>query len=131
MPLTKDIVYSDFNTTFGIHPVSGDLNRLTNDVAVKRSIKNIILTQFYERPFNPDFGSDVRRSLFENFTSFTKETITEAITEAIGNYELRAELLEVYVKDDPDYNRLNATIVFRMKNNTKPTTLQVFLERIR
>jgi len=131
MPLTTDIVFSDFTTAFTAHPTSGDLVRLTNNDAVVRSVKNIVLTQFYERPFRPNLGSNVTHYLFENFDQGIAEDISNAIKEAIEDNEPRAELLNVHVSEVPDDNRLTVTIIFRIKNNTAPTTVQVFLERVR
>jgi len=131
MPILTDIIYSDFTTAFTAHPVSGDLARITNDEAIIRSVKNIVFTQFYERPFRPSLGSDVLRYLFENFSVFTSENLTEAITEAIENNEPRVTLMNVHVSETVDDNRLRVSIVFRIRNNTNPTNVQVYLERVR
>ena len=131
MPILTDIIYSDFTTALTAHPVSGDLARITNDEAIIRSVKNIVFTQFYERPFRPSLGSDVLRYLFENFSVFTSENLTEAITEAIENNEPRVTLMNVHVSETVDDNRLRVSIVFRIRNNTDPTNVQVYLERVR
>ena len=131
MPILTDIIYSDFTTAFSAHPVSGDLARITNDEAIIRSVKNIVFTQFYERPFRPSLGSDVLRYLFENFSVFTSENLTEAITEAIENNEPRVTLMNVHVSETVDDNRLRVSIVFRIRTNTDPTNVQVYLERVR
>ena len=131
MTVTVREVFSDFKTNFTIHPVSGDLARDTNLDAIKTSVKNLVLTNRFDRPFRPLLGSGVRENLFELFDALTEENIRDAIIETIENYEPRAELLDVQVNANEDRNNLEVNIIFRAVNNTKPTTLTVFLERIR
>ena len=131
MPQPTKELFSDFKTNLTNHPISGDLVRITNLDAIKTSVKNLILTQHFERPFKPFVGSNVTNYLFENFTPLTEEGIRDAIIEVIENYEPRAELLDVRVNEDIDRNGFNVVIIFRGVNNIKPTELSVFLEQIR
>ena len=131
MPQPTDILFSDFKLNMTAHPVSQDLTRNTNLDAIKQSVKNIILTQHYERPFRPLLGSNVTHYLFENFDPITAENIKEAITEAIENHEPRAELLDVRVHAKPDENGFTVYIIFRGVGQTDPVQLDIFLEQVR
>lgn len=124
-------VYSDFDFFFTPHPISKDVARVVNEEAVKQSIKNIVLTDKYEVPFNPLFGCNVRKTLFENFSAVTSALVKKTIEEAIINFEPRCQLIDVVVSDFPDDHRLLITIIFTVINNSNPITLQLFLDRVR
>jgi phage baseplate assembly protein W len=129
--MTTQIVYSDIPTNLTVHPVKEDLVLLTNENAVKRSIRNLLLTDPYERPFSPSLGSGIRGSLFENFGPETEYILTEKIKETIRNYEPRARLFSVSVKALTDDNSYSATIVFSIVNSITPITLDLILRRVR
>lgn len=116
---------------FMAHPVTGKLVIRKNAEAVKQALKILILTNLGERQYRPLFGSTVRNSLFENYTTFTQDTIRNSIKTAIGNFEPRVELLDILFSGDPDRNELNITIVFRPVNTTEITTLNLNIERVR
>ena len=124
-------IYSDIDLAFLSHPVTGKLTRKINRHAVRQSVKNLILTNFYERPFKPDIGCTIRGLLFENFRPGLEEELTRAIQETIGNHEPRAELLQVLINGRPDDHGINISIIFRVVNVTEPETLNIILERVR
>lgn len=124
-------LYSDLTTNFNIHPVKGDLVLLKDSDAVKRSIRNLILTDPYERFFNPTVGSGINASLFENMGRDTETILRIKITETIENFEPRANLLNVTVKALPDENAYSVTIVFSVINNIQPIQLDFILRRVR
>jgi phage baseplate assembly protein W len=126
-----DSIFSDFNLAFTPHPVTGAISRKLDREAVKQSVKSLVLTDFYERPFKPNIGCGIRGYLFELWTPAVKQQMENAIKEVIANYEPRAILLRVVVNDNPDYNRLTVTITFRTKNDPTPIVLDVILERVR
>jgi phage baseplate assembly protein W len=128
---TRQVIYSDIPVNFDVHPLKGDLIRTTNEDAVKRSIRNLLLTDPYERFFNPKIGAGIRASLFENIGQDTEFLLKTKITETINNYEKRAQLYSVKVKAFPDQNAYNASIVFYLVNYTTPITLDLVLRRIR
>ena len=128
---TRQVIYSDIPVNFDVHPLKGDLIRATNEDAVKRSIRNLLLTDPYERFFNPKIGAGIRASLFENIGQDTEFLLKTKITETINNYEKRAQLYSVKVKAFPDQNAYNASIVFYLVNYTTPITLDLVLRRIR
>ena len=125
------VVYSDFFTDFSRHVNTGQLNRKTNDNAVKQSIRNLLLTDHYERPFQPQIGSNLRSLLFENFTLATQAQVEQYINEVFDNHEPRAELLNVVVTPNPDLNSMGISIYFRIINTTEQTQLDIIIERVR
>ena len=129
--MTTDTIYSDIPVNFTIHPIKQDLVLITNENAVKRSIRNLLLTDPYERFFNPDVGAGIRQSLFENMSRDTEFVLKEKIIETITNYEPRANLYSVNVKALPDDNAYSATILFAVNNTTTPVTLDLILKRVR
>lgn len=124
-------LYSDLTTNFTIHPVKGDLVLLKDSEAVKRSIRNLILTDPYERFFNPTIGSGINASLFENMSRDTESIIKIRVTETIENFEPRANLISVNVKALPDDNAYRVNIVFSVNNNVQPVQLDFILRRVR
>lgn len=131
MPLPSEIIYSDIPINLTSHPLTGDITRVTNDEAVKRSVKNLVLSKFYERPFQPFLGSDTTAYLFENFGPLTEQSIEDAIVEVITNYEPRVRIIEVRVNSQPDNNRFDVTLGFTILNRAEPVELDIFLERVR
>tara|TARA_B100000424_G_C22825680_1_gene441382 strand:- start:472 stop:867 length:396 start_codon:yes stop_codon:yes gene_type:complete len=131
MPEIREPVYKDIPLAFTAHPVTGNLKALTNREAVKQSVRNIVLTNFYERPYNPILGGDVIKQLFENMDSTTEYQITSNIREALENFEPRAEVDDIKVDAQEDLNELRVSIRFRVINDTDPVTVEVFLERVR
>lgn len=123
--------YSDINLAFTKHPITGQLTRKTDNDAVRQSIKSLILTNFYERPFKSSVGSSVRSYLFELWTPVAKQRMENAIREVIKNYEPRAELLRVLVSDRSDTNSLIVSIAFRTISDPTPVDLNIILERVR
>ena len=125
-------IYKDINLNFTRHPVTGDIGTLTDIEAVKRSVRNLINTKFYERPFNPEIGSDVRAILFEPVSPIVADVLKRYIEDAINNFEPRAEVTNITSIADPDANRYEVSIEFYLVNS--PSGLQsvnLFLERLR
>ena len=131
MPVRNEVQYRDFDISFKNNPITGSINVLKNSDAVKRSIRNLILTDRFERPFRPFFGSDVNASLFENFDTMTESNIRDAISRAIREQEPRVELLDVRTSSSPDRHSLSVTIYFRVRNDAQEDQLTLVLERIR
>lgn len=125
------VVYKDFSNDLDIHPLRKDIAVLENEEAVKRALKNLLLTNFNERFFNPLFGSNIRSYLFENFSQTTELDIRDSIKTAIKNFEPRVNLLNVKVTPSIDNNNMNVTIIFNCLNNINDTVLEFILERVR
>jgi phage baseplate assembly protein W len=124
-------IYSDIDFTFTKKPVTGDVALSYDDQAVIRSVRNLLSTRNYERPFNPDLGSSLDALLFENISPLTANSIKNEITRMIGNYEPRANIKDVVVNSQPDKNAYDVTLSFYIENATLPTTVTLLLERNR
>jgi len=124
-------IFSDFNTSLAIHPVKKDLSVKTDVDAVKQSIKNLVLTDKMERPFQPKLGCDVRKALFENLNTQTALMIKSSLTETIEFFEPRAEIINISVSPDPDHNAVNIGVIFSVINNKEQQELNLVLERVR
>jgi len=130
--LTKQVEhYSDFLPDFKTHPVKQDLLRNTNEEAVKQSIRNILLTNRGDRLYDSNFGSDIRKILFENFSPAMESVLADLIRTAIENHEPRAKIINIFVNSNVDENYLVATLVFSVINKEEPITLELILNRIR
>ena len=123
--------FRDIDLDFNRNTVTNDVNVVEDVIAVKRSVKNLIQTNFYERPFHPELGCGIRELLFENFTPMTKIFLQRKIEEVLINYEPRINLQNVAVDDDQDNNRLVVDIYFYVVGVPGPQTVSTFLQRIR
>lgn len=124
--------YSDFSMSFTPHPVTGDLLLLKGADAIKQSVKILVLTNFYEIPFEPYRGGNVTYHQFEtDVDDITASKVKADITRVITNYERRATELVVVVKADQDRNGFAASITFTPINLTDPVTVDLFLKRVR
>lgn len=125
------IRYSDIDLDFKPNPVTGDVIVLTNEAAVKRSVRNLVLTSFYERPFHPEIGSNMSRLLFEPMTNATALEIRASVLNVIANYEPRVTVLGIDVRMQPDSNEYYISINFQVMGYVDPTTINLFVERVR
>ena len=123
--------YSDLNLEFNRNVMTNDISKIKGVDAVKRSVRNLIQTAFYERPFHPEMGCGVRELLFENFTPATSMFIQRKIEEVITNYETRARLHQISVNEQPDRNAIEATTYFYVENLPEPVVVTTVLQRIR
>ena len=124
--------YVDLDLFFGKKSSNSDIQDLTNVKAVKRSIRNLILTNHYEKPFHPEIGSGVRDILFENMTPVTSIILAKKIEDVILNFEPRARLVGVRAEPILDRNTYEVTIEFYVVNQpTELVDLSVMLERLR
>ena len=130
-PTLNQVVYKDVDTLFDIHPVTRKLNVLTNNAAVARSVKNLVLTNKGERPYQPFLGCDVRNQLFELNDGMVESEVEDTISEVINQYEPRAELISVVANIKPDQHSVEVTITFRVVNQQDPVSINLMLERVR
>lgn len=115
MPLERvSQAFKDISMTFTRNPISNDMISLKNDRAIARSVRNIVLTIPGERPFDPDFGTDINSSLFELMSPITANIVKEQISYSIKRYEPRVELIEVIVEPIYDYNQYNVIINYKI-----------------
>lgn len=123
--------FRDLDLNFTIHPLKKDINKNLDQVAVINAIKNLVLTNHYEKPFNPDYGSNIRKLLFETVDIVTASAIEREIQQTIENYEPRVNLISVSVIPDPDNNGFNVQMYFYIVNQTEPVSVSFLLERTR
>ena len=124
--------YKDLDLFFDKKNVSKDITKITDIAAVKRSIRNLVLTNHYEKPFHPEIGSGVRDMLFEPMSSLTAHVLTRKIEDVIENFEPRAKIISVSAQPNLDRNEYRVTINFFVLNApTELVDLTLFLERLR
>ncbi len=131
-PRTRfEAVYSDFHKDLAPIPGRGDIARRLNENAVRESIKNLILTDRGERLFQPNLGSDIRASLFENVTPTTIILLKDKVREVLNAYEPRCNLLDVEVLGDIDTNAITVNVVFNVINSEAPQSISIGIDRVR
>jgi phage baseplate assembly protein W len=123
--------FRDLDLNFNVHPVRKDVTKHTGEMAVINSMKNLILTNFFERPFQPQLGSNIRKLLFENLDTITAMAIDREIQQTISNHEPRVRILSTVVNPDYDNNGYGITLNFSIVNVTNPITVTFLLERTR
>ena len=130
-PRQKQIIYSDFLADFGVNPHTKDLIKVTNEQAVINSIKNILRTNNFERPYNAFFGANIYRYLFEPFLPTTEVELKNEIKFAIENFEPRARIIDLVVNGRPDNNAIDITLTISIINSVSPITITTTLVRVR
>ena len=123
--------FKDLDLNFAIHPIRKDINTHKAEYAVINSVKNLILTNHFERPFQPEIGSNIRRLLFENIDVILAAQIEREIEETITNFEPRVQISSVVAVAAPEENGYKIRLEFFVINNPDPITINFFLERIR
>lgn len=123
--------YSDLDLDFIPHPTTKDVVRKIGPDAIKRSVRNLIFTNYYDRLFRPGIGSSVNSLLFENSYPLIANFISNAITEVLRNYEPRISVDSVNVSVSNDSNGFNVSIRYTILNKSLPVLINLFLERIR
>ena len=124
--------YSDLDLNFTRKSSNSDVNKVTDVQAVKRSLRNLVLLNYYEKPFHPEIAGGVREMLFELMTPITAQIIAKQVENVINNFEPRARLVGVRVQPDLDRNLYEITIEFYVVNApTELVDMSVMLERLR
>lgn len=128
--LTNNL-FSDFDFNFAMLPGTQDIAKKNNVEAIKQSIRNILMTDNYSRPFDPDFGSQINQLLFSLWTPLSKASLIRVISDAIKNYEPRVRLDKIDVNDRSTSNAIDVSIYFTIVNVNTPVSLTITLNRIR
>ena len=113
--------FKDINLSFKRHPVTNDVLTVSDEDAIKRSVKNIIFTILGEKPFEPEFGSVINNSLFELNTSMNEMRVSDEIKQSLINYEPRIQDIKVTTSIYPDSNELNCTVQYDIVGIPAPT----------
>ena len=124
--------YRDLDLFFAKTQSSKDIRKVTDIQAVKRSVRNLVLLNHYEKPFHPEIGSGIRDMLFENMSNMTAFILAKKIEDVIENFEPRVKLISVRADPNLDRNEYEVTIEFFVVNTpTELVDLTVFLEVLR
>ena len=123
--------YSDLDLDFIAHPTTGDVMKKVGEDAIKRSIRNLVLTNYYDRPFNPGIGSNVNKLLFDQPSPILENIMKDSIRTVIESFEPRVNIRHISVKLDNDNNGFNVSLLFSVNNSLQPVSSEFFLERIR
>lgn len=130
-PRRNEVVYKDLGLSFIPHPITKNISVLKNEGAVKRAIRNLILTNKGEQFFNQLYGGDITALLFEHYTPITDIDIKENIRDTVRTYEPRATVLGVEVTPYPDGNSIQINIIFSINDSPNPSQLIFTVERVR
>lgn len=129
--VAKKNKYADLNLAFLKHPIFADVTPLNDIDAVKQSVKNLVLTNFLEKPFHPEIGGNVTRLLFEPADSFTAIAMRDEIQRVLDEYEPRINALNIEILDDSDKNSYRVTIGFNIIYINLETEVSFNLQRLR
>jgi phage baseplate assembly protein W len=129
--IKRDELFSDLFCNMDMHPGKKDLARQVNENAVKRSIVNLLLTDFHERIYQPYLGANLKYLLFEPADTTTLSLMRERIEVCIAKFEPRANILNISIVPTQDEQQMNVTVVFSIINTNKPVTLNLVLNRVR
>ena len=123
--------FTDFNLLFTSHPITADVTIKSDEEAVKQSLRNLISTRNYERPFHPEIGCQIHGLLFENFNPVTAQVMKKTILDTITKFEPRVTILDVNIRERVDNNDIICDIIFRLNNSDRPITLTTLITRVR
>ena len=121
----KDLAFSMF-----ANPMNGDIGKSTGATAVKRAIIGILKTNFNERVFQPEFGSNIRALLFEQMNPITEQRMKIAVEEAVRRHEPRAQIIGVVVEGQEEQNRYLVKVLFNLSSESEPQELETYFERV-
>ena len=124
-------IFKDLNLDFQQNSATKDIQKLTDVEAVKRSVRNLVNTNHYEKPFHPEIGSNLRGMLFELMSPQMNHVISKQIENLINNYEPRCNLTQVHTQPMFDRNGYSVQISFMVNNYQEPVIVESFLERLR
>ena len=131
MVQTLKKLYSDIDFNFTRTPGRNDIALSYDEMAVIRSVRYLLLTKNYERPFQPNIGSRINQLLFESIDFLTAQDLKSEIETTLNNNEPRVRLVQVTVEEQPDNNSYSVVIEFFIGNNVQPTAINLILERTR
>ena len=123
--------YQDLDFDFTANPITGDVAKVKNTISVKRGIHNILMTENSERLFQPEIGSGLKNLLFEPMTDLTTQLLEDEVRSAIDAWENRAQVINIEVIPEEEYNRYRVAVIFRIVNDPKEQQTEVLLSRER
>ena len=129
--IARQATYKDLDFSFKQNPNTNDVGIKKDNLSISQSVLNILRTNHGERPFNHDFGANLRSYLFENMTNITAANMATSINLALKNYEPRIEVLNTNIQARPDENDVNITITGRVKSSNEILDITTTIERLR
>ena len=123
--------WRDLDLSLTLHPIRKDIMPLKDDNAIKNSVKNLLISNFYERPFSRDVGANLRALLFEPADSITKIALKDNIRRVIRKYEPRVVLRGIQINYQDDSNAYNITVIFKIKEFDTNESVEIVLRRLR
>ena len=129
--IASERVFKDLDLNFTRHPIKKDVSKHINERAIINSVKNLVSTNFYERPFRPELGSNIRSLLFEMVDSVIAASLERQLKVTIENFEPRVAIQNIRAIASPDENGYKVDMTFFILNSANPITINFFLERIR
>jgi len=123
--------YKDIDLSFSRHPLTGDIAVKKDVNAINQSLMSLMKTNFYERPFQPEIGSNIRAILFENADPITISDLRQAIEETIINHEPRVKVRDILIEDNSEKNAYGITLTYETVQENTPVELSLTLKRIR
>jgi phage baseplate assembly protein W len=123
--------FSDLNLLFTVNPATRDITKRFDEEAIKASVRNLIQTKNFERPFHPEIGCQLNNLLFENLTPPVFQLMKKTVFDVLEKFEPRIVVLDVLAQQRPDNNELDVTIIFKIINSERPITLKTTIQRVR
>ena len=129
--VSKKKPHRDLDLSLKIHPIRKDIIPLKDDAAIRNSVKNLIITNFYERPFQDDLGANLRGLLFEPAGTLTNIELRDNITSVIQKYESRVTVTSIDITDIVDTNEYFIEVFFKIKGFNEEQVVEIPLRRLR
>lgn len=129
--MSKIIKYKDIDFNFNFHPITSELITVKNNDSIKQSIKSLITTSFYDRPFQPRIGSQIKGLLFESTSELTVQAIRTVIARVLNQYEPRIQVIDIVVVINDNETKYDVVVIYTLKNATEVLTVKEFLTRVK
>ncbi len=129
--VSKKKPWKDLDLNFVPHPIRGDLVPLRDDNAIKQAVRNLLVSNFFDRPFQAELGANLKGLLFEPADYITRIDIKDGIHNVLTRHEPRIQLLNINVKELSDENAYNILVVFRIKEYDTEESVEIVLRRLR
>ena len=129
--IARQATYKDIDFSFKQNPNTNDVGIKKDNASISQSVLNILRTNHGERPFNFDFGANLRSYLFENMSNITAANMATSINTALANYEPRIEVLNTNIQANADANDVNITVTGRVKSSNEIIDISTTIERLR
>lgn len=123
--------FSDLNLLFTKSPVTADVTKKIDEEAIKASLRNLVSTKNFERPFHPEIGCQLYGLMFENMYPSVYQTLKKTIFDVVEKFEPRVQMLDVKISETPDKNSLDVSMTFKIVNSERPVNLTTTVIRVR